>query len=300
MVSVERVMAFGALEPEAPLDCDKDHQLDAAWPKEGSIEFQQVSVRYRSILPLALKSVSFAVPPSSRVGVVGRTGSGKSTVVQTLFRLLETEQGRILVDGVDISKLGLHTLRTRMSVLPQVPTLFSGCTVRENLDPFGLYSDDDIRQVLRDCHLWEVVQELPIGWDSLVSENGNNFSVGQRQLLCLARALLSRNPILILDEATASVDRRTDQLLQEALHKTFSHGTILAVAHRLDTIIEYDYILVLGKGEVLEFGPPAELLRSNGHFASMVADTGESMSQELRRLAFRKEASIQNTPTVAS
>lgn len=311
MVSVERVMAFGDLESEAPLDCDDDKQFGAhpadksdgqlsLWPKEGSIVFQDLSVRYRSTLPLALKSVSFSIPPSSRVGVVGRTGSGKSTVVQTLFRLLEAESGRILVDGVDIATMGLHTLRTRMSVLPQVPTLFSGCTVRENLDPFGLFSEDDIRQVLQDCHLWDVIQEIPNGWDSLVSENGNNFSVGQRQLLCLARALLSRNPILVLDEATASVDRRTDQLLQEALQKAFSHGTILAVAHRLDTVIEYDNVLVLGNGEVLEYGPPADLLRSNGYFASMVADTGDSMAQELRHLAFQKEAAVVATAAAAA
>jgi ATP-binding cassette, subfamily C (CFTR/MRP), member 4 len=306
MVSVERVMAFGDLEPEAPLECDYDQQLglsstlaatkgvDAAssWPSTGSIEFKDVSVRYRSSLPLALDSVSFSIPPSSRVGIVGRTGSGKSTVVQTLFRLLEPESGCILVDGVDISRLGLHTLRTRMSVLPQVPTLFSGCTVRENLDPFDLHEDDEIHRVLQNCHLWDVVQELPSGWNSLVSENGSNFSVGQRQLLCLARALLTRNSILVLDEATASVDRRTDQLIQEALQKAFSTGTILAIAHRLDTVIDYDYVLVLGKGQVLEFGPPAELLRRPcGYFASMVSDTGDTMSKELRRLAFQKEDS---------
>jgi ABC-type multidrug transport system fused ATPase/permease subunit len=158
------------------------------------------------------------------------------------------------------------------------------------LDPFELYRDEEIREVLEDCHLWDVIQDMPSGWNSLLSENGSNFSVGQRQLLCLARALLSRNSILVLDEATASVDRRTDQLLQEALRKTFSHGTILAVAHRLDTVIDYDYVLVLGKGQVLEFGPPGELLRrTGGHFASMVADTGDTMSKELRRLAFQKE-----------
>jgi ATP-binding cassette subfamily C (CFTR/MRP) protein 4 len=301
MVSVERVLAFGDLAPEAPLECSCDQELmsspstsdvpsELPWPSKGSIEFQDVSVRYRPTLPLALNAVSFAIPASSRVGVVGRTGSGKSTIVQTLFRLLEAESGQVLIDGVDVSRIGLHTLRTRMSVLPQVPTLFSGCTVRENLDPFALSGDEQIRQVLEDCHLWDVIQDLPSGWNSLVSENGSNFSVGQRQLLCLARALLSRNSILVLDEATASVDRRTDQLLQETLRKTFSHGTILAVAHRLDTVIDYDFILVLGKGHVLEFGPPAELLRrTGGHFASMVADTGDTMSRELRRLAFQKE-----------
>ena len=299
MVSIERVLAFGKLEPEAAWEQPGDAKVLAKdWPHSGAIEYKNVLVRYRPSLPPALKNISFSIPPGSRVGVVGRTGSGKSTVVQTLFRLLEAEEGSIMIDGQDASKLGLHTLRTRMSVIPQVPTLFSGCTVRENLDLFHLHSDDEIESVLKACHLLEAIQELPLGWDSLVAEGGSNFSVGQRQLLCLARALLSRNKILVLDEATASVDRRTDQLIQEALTDAFSDGTILAVAHRLDTVIDSDYILVLGHGEVLEFGTPAELLRlEGGALASMVADTGESMSVDLRQRAFRVEKARINKTT---
>jgi ATP-binding cassette subfamily C (CFTR/MRP) protein 4 len=161
--------------------------------------------------------------------------------------------------------------------------------VKENLDLFGLHSDEELRKVLDDCHLAKVINDLPDGMDSLVSEGGSNFSSGQKQLLCLARAILCKCKILILDEATASVDRRTDQLLQETLHKTFHDGTILAVAHRLDTVIENDMILVLGAGKVLEFGPPAELIRSGGHFASMVNDTGDDMSRDLQQRAFDKE-----------
>jgi len=227
MVSVERVLAFGDVESEAPLVLDDDESLlKSGWPKEGSLAVRDLSVRYRSTLPLALAGVSFSIPHGSRVGIVGRTGSGKSTIVQTIFRLLEPEQGIIQFDGVDVTSVGLHTLRTRMSVLPQSPTLFSGCTVRENLDLFGLHSDDEIRTVLSDCHLSRVIlEDLPDGWDTLVTSDGSNFSVGQRQLLCLARAILCRSKILILDEATASVDRRTDELLQEALQKSFSDGT---------------------------------------------------------------------------
>jgi len=296
MVSVERVLQFGDLEPEAPLELEGDKALleqnPPRWPPpQGAIEVQNMCVRYRASLPLALQDVSFSIPAGARVGIVGRTGSGKSTTVQALFRLLEAEQGQIVIDGVKIQDLGLHALRTHISVLPQVPTLFSGCTVRENLDLFSLHSDDEIAEVLTECHMLSVVNELVDGWDSIVSENGSNFSVGQRQLLCLARALLSRNKILVLDEATASVDRRTDQLLQQALLEQQTLGTILSVAHRLDTVIDNDYILVLGGGKVLEYGKPADLLRqSNGAFASMVNDTGESMAQELQRRAFAKEA----------
>lgn len=290
MVSVERVLAYGNLEPEAPLQKEADKPLlEKGWPDHGSIDFQDLSVRYRSNLPLALEDVSFKIPQGARVGIVGRTGSGKSTIVQSLFRLLEAEQGRILIDGVDVAQLGLHALRTHMSVIPQVPTLFSGCSVRENIDPFNLYSDEALRKVLKDCHMSEVINELPNGWDSLVSEGGSNFSVGQRQLLCLARAILSDNKILVLDECTANIDRRTDQLLHEALHETFHDSTILAVAHRLDTVIENDLILVLGSGHVLEYGSPADLIRSGGAFASMVADTGETMSRDLQQRALQKE-----------
>jgi ATP-binding cassette subfamily C (CFTR/MRP) protein 4 len=215
--------------------------------------------------------------------------------VQTLFRLLEAESGAISIDGVDISGVGLHRLRTKISVIPQAPTLFSGCTVRENLDLFGIHSDEAIQKALEDVHLGEAMAQLPQGYESMVSEGGSNFSVGQRQLLCLARAILSKNKLLILDEATASVDRRTDQMLHDSLHESFGDATILAVAHRLDTVIEHDYILVLGQGKVLEFGPPAELLRSGGTFSKMAQDTGDVMSKDLRQRAFAKEKRVEKS-----
>jgi ATP-binding cassette subfamily C (CFTR/MRP) protein 4 len=287
MVSVERVLGFGALSPEAPLELNGDAALlDEGWPKEGSIDFHDLSVRYRPSLPLSLEEATFSVPSGTRVGVVGRTGSGKSTLVQSLFRLLEAEHGSITLDGVDIQNLGLHTLRTKMSVISQVPVLFSGCTVRENLDPFHAHADQNLKDALDDVHMLAAINDLPQGWNSMVAEGGSNFSVGQRQLLCLARAILNKNKLLVLDEPTANVDRRTDELLQEALHKSFEGATILSVAHRLDTIIDHDYILVLGNGRVLEFGPPADLLeKEGGHFASMVRDTGEGMSRSLRQRA---------------
>jgi ATP-binding cassette subfamily C (CFTR/MRP) protein 4 len=285
MVSVERVSEYGDLPPEAALTGPKD---DPSWPKQGSIEVKDLSVRYRSTLPLSLKNVSFEIEAGQRIGIVGRTGSGKSTLIQALFRLLEAEDGCVFIDGVDIATLGLHKLRTSMSVIPQTPTLFSGCSIRENLDPFNQYCDSDIRSALLDASMLGVVEDQADGLDSIVAEGGSNFSVGQRQLLCLARAILRKSPILVLDEATANVDSRTDALLQEAVKKSFDGATIIAVAHRLDTVIEYDKILVLGGGEVVAFDSPHKLsLEENGVFASMIEDTGKGMASELRRRASR-------------
>jgi len=285
MVSVERVSAFSALESEAPLNCDKDQSLND-WPVKGDIEVEDITLRYRPSLPPSLKNVSFVIRDGERVGVVGRTGSGKSTLVQALFRIIELEKGRIILDGEDISTIGLHKLRTALSVIPQHPVLFSGCTVRENLDPFRKFSDSVIKSALEDVQMWDtVVKNDDKGLESLVAEGGSNFSVGQRQLICLARAILTKSKILILDEPTANVDTATDTLLQKALRKKFSKSTILAVAHRLDTVIDYDKILVLGDGKVLEFGSPKELLKDAcGAFYRMVDDCGDFTACDLRRM----------------
>jgi ATP-binding cassette subfamily C (CFTR/MRP) protein 4 len=286
-VSVERVAEYSTLPPEPALVLDSDgSRRIQEWPQSGRIDVENLSVRYRSALPLSLKDITFTIESGHRVGVVGRTGSGKSTLVQTLLRILEAENGTISIDGINIASVGLHKLRREISVINQVPTLFSGCSVRENLDPFGEYTDDQIRDVLEDVQMMETIDELGMGIHSMVSEGGSNFSVGQRQLLCLARAILRKNKILILDEPTANVDIRTDKLLQEAVSKSFRGATIISVAHRLDTIIDYDMILVLGNGRILEYGKPHNLLiESSGHFSSLVDDTGTEMSQELRRRA---------------
>lgn len=268
--------------------------------------FEINSFKHFSGLPLSLRGVSFKVEGGGSVGVVGRTGKlkrqckhfctesisvtyfcdpskggGKSTLVQSLLRLLEADSGQITIDGVDIKSLGLHKLRNAISVIPQQPVLYGGVSIRDNLDPFQNFGTKQISEALGDVHMSDAVQALHDGLDTIVAENGANFSVGQRQLLCLARAILRRNRILVLDEPTANVDSRTDTLLQEAVAKSFHDATILAVAHRLDTIIEYSKILVLGNGRVLEYGSPRELVSRRGEFYSMIQETGEESATNL-------------------
>lgn len=284
MVAVERVIGFRDLPSEAALVSDGDDKVDN-WPSKGEINVKDLCVRYRQGLPLSLRGITFNIDGGSRIGVVGRTGGGKSTLVQSLLRLLEAESGQIMIDGVDISTLGLHKLRCKVSVIPQSPILYGGCSLRDNLDPFHAHTDEQIKSALLDSHMLNAVTSLSHGLDTTVAEGGLNFSVGQRQLLCLARAILRRNKLLVLDEPTANVDSRTDELLQEAISKSFADATIIAVAHRLDTVIDYDKILVLGDGRVLEYGSPHELIERNGAFASMVNDTGEEMATTLRMRA---------------
>lgn len=211
----------------------------------------------------------------------------QSTFIQVLFRLLEPENGSIHIDDIDIATLGLHKLRTSMSVIPQSPVLFSGWTIRENLDPFDQHSSERIIDAIADVQLQDIYNELPEGLNTVVADGGNNFSVGQRQLLCVARAILQNNKILVLDEPTANVDARTDHLLQQAVASSFPGATVIAIAHRLETIIDYDRILVVGDGKMLEYGPPATLLENeNGHFYTMVADTGPSTAASLHDSAF--------------
>lgn len=285
MVCVERVSEYSNLEPEGDLEKDTDKNFDS-WPSSGLVQIQDLSLRYRNDLPLSLKKLTIDIPSGKRVGVVGRTGSGKSTLVQALFRILEAENGKITIDGTNITDLGLHKLRTGMSVINQVPVLFSG-TVRENLDPFNNYSDSDINDALSDVQMMEAIQELPNGINSPVASGGSNFSVGERQLLCLARAILQKSRILVLDEPTANVDNRTDKLLQEAVNKSFNDATIISVAHRLDTIIENDFIAVMGNGTLLEYGTPAELIAEKGTFYSMVEDCGKEMADALKKRAIK-------------
>ena len=295
MVSVERLHEFHDLPSEAPFRLEHDKEIDGDWPSSPSILVKDLTVRYRASLPVCLDGLSFTVGAGERLGVVGRTGSGKSSMIQALLRLLEAEKGFIEIDGVDISSIGLHRLRTSMAVIPQSPVLFSGYTIRDNLDPFTKYSDSTIWDALKSVQMIDVIKALPLQLDAAVAHEGSNFSVGQRQLLCLARALLLRNNIIVLDEPSANVDSKTDQLVQKTLRERFSEATIISVAHRLDTIIDYDKVLVLGDGKVIEFGSPSDLLsKEGGHFLSLVNSTGDEMAKALFKRARAREADTES------
>jgi len=242
------------------------------WPEKASIEFKNVNARYREGLPLVLKDLSFAIEAGQKVGIVGRTGAGKSSVTLTLFRIVELDQGQICIVGVDIATLGLHTLRNKLTIIPQDPVLFSG-SLRMNLDPFSHYSDSQLWETLKMSHLENFVTNLKEGLQHEITEGGENVSVGQRQLICLARALLRKTKILVLDEATAAVDLETDDLIQETLRDSFKDCTVLTIAHRLSTIMDYDKVLVMQEGQVAEFASPKELLEDKSTiFYSMCSD----------------------------
>ncbi|CAM6102471.1 unnamed protein product [Calypogeia fissa] len=271
MVSVERIMQYSNLPSEAPTIIP-DRRPPSGWPNAGRIELQHLQLRYRPDLPLVLKGVSCVIRPREKVGVVGRTGSGKSTLIQALFRLIEPSGGRILIDGLDITTIGLNDLRSALGVIPQEPTLFEG-SVRSNLDPFNTYSDLQMWEALDKCQLGRIVRDKPQKLDSAVTEQGDNWSVGERQLLCLGRALLRQTRILVLDEATASVDITTDALIQLAIKKYFTDCTVISVAHRIPSVIDSDRVLVLDNGHLMENNSPENLLANeNSMFSKLVKE----------------------------
>ncbi|KAG0223167.1 hypothetical protein BGW42_006079 [Actinomortierella wolfii] len=285
MNAVERLHHYAhELEVEAAAIVP-DNRPDEHWPSQGAIEIRNLEMRYRPELPSVLHNLSLDIKGGEKIGVVGRTGAGKSSIMVALFRMVEASHGTIKIDGVDISTLGLLDLRTRLAIIPQDPVLFSG-TIRSNLDPFQKHSDQALWDVLERSNLKSYVQEAQGGLDSQVAEYGENLSVGQRQLLCLARAMLTNARVLIMDEATANVDVQSDVLIQQAMRKEFHDRTILTIAHRLNTVIDFNRILVLDHGEVKEFDTPANLLNNpDSVFSSMVDETGPTNAALLRRLA---------------
>ncbi|XP_046361919.2 multidrug resistance-associated protein 1-like [Haliotis rufescens] len=259
IVAVERVKEYTEIDSEPAWNVP-ERRPNKDWPQTGVVKFLDYSTRYRDGLDLVLKGITCTVHSKEKVGIVGRTGAGKSSLTLSLFRLIEAAGGEINIDGVDVSTLGLHDLRSKLTILPQDPVLFAG-SLRDNVDPFNQYSDNQIWRALAQAHLKTFVETLPDGLEHECSEGGENMSVGQRQLLCLARALLKKTRILVLDEATAAVDMETDDLIQQTIRSEFKDCTVLTIAHRLNTVMDYDRILVLDNGCVCEFDTPSSLLQ---------------------------------------
>ncbi|KAH9677397.1 ABC transporter C family member 10 [Citrus sinensis] len=262
IISVERLNQYMHVPSEAP-EVVEDNRPPPNWPVVGKVDICDLQIRYRPDSPLVLKGISCTFEGGHKIGIVGRTGSGKTTLRGALFRLIEPARGKILVDGIDISKLGLHDLRSRFGIIPQDPTLFNG-TVRYNLDPLSQHTDQEIWEVLAKCHLGEAVREKENGLDSLVVEDGSNWSMGQRQLFCLGRALLRRSRILVLDEATASIDNATDMILQKTIRAEFADCTVITVAHRIPTVMDCTMVLAISDGKLAEYDEPMELMKREG------------------------------------
>ncbi|KAM3323933.1 ABC transporter C family member 12 isoform X4 [Capsicum chacoense] len=285
--AVERVGTYIDLPSEAQNVISSRPPPD--WPSLGFIKFEDVVLRYRPGLPPVLHGLSLEISSGQKVGIVGRTGAGKSSMLNALFRIVELERGRILIDDCDVANIELTDLRSALSIIPQSPVLFSG-TVRFNLDPFSEHNDADLWEALERAHLKDVICRNAFGLDAEVSEGGENFSVGQRQLLSLARAILRRSKILVLDEATAAVDVRTDALIQRTIREEFKTCTMLIIAHRLSTIIDTNCILVLDAGKVVEYDTPQNLLLSERSvFSETVQSTGAANARYLRNLVLNKE-----------
>ncbi|PWA83570.1 multidrug resistance-associated protein 6 [Artemisia annua] len=270
VVSVERIKQFMHIPPEPPAIVENNRPL-ASWPSKGKIQFQDLKLRYRPNAPLVLKGITCTFKEGTRVGIVGRTGSGKTTLITALFRLVEPDSGKILIDGLNICSIGLKDLRMKLSVIPQEPTLFRG-SIRTNLDPLGLHSDEEIWKALEKCQLKSTIRSLPNLLDSSVSDEGENWSAGQRQLFCLGRVLLRRNKILVLDEATASIDSATDAILQKIIREEFSSCTVITVAHRVPTVIDSDKVMVLSFGKMVEYDEPSKLMETDSFFSKLVAE----------------------------
>nr|XP_044248878.1 probable multidrug resistance-associated protein lethal(2)03659 [Drosophila takahashii] len=296
MTAVERVLEYESIEPEGALEAPGDRKPLKSWPEQGEIVFDKLNLRYTPD-PKAenvLKSLSFVIRPREKVGIVGRTGAGKSSLINALFRLSYSD-GSVLIDSRDTSEMGLHDLRSQISIIPQEPVLFSG-TMRYNLDPFDEHSDEKLWSCLEEVNLKDLVADLPSGLQSKINEGGTNFSVGQRQLVCLARAILRDNRILVMDEATANVDPQTDGLIQNTIRRKFKECTVLTIAHRLHTVMDSDKVLVMDAGRVVEFGTPHELLTVADFkvFHDMVKQTGQVTYESLLKIAQQAFENTQN------
>ncbi|CAD6187498.1 unnamed protein product [Caenorhabditis auriculariae] len=275
MTSVERVSYYAQnIDPEDSFETQKGVSIPMDWPSQGQINFQEVKLRYRPKLPLALNDISFQIAPGEKIGIIGRTGSGKSSLASLLCRLYPLTWGRIFIDGVDTKTVGLNRLRRALAVIPQDPSLFAG-TVRFNLDPRNEFSDSDLWSALEKTYLKDAITALDKKLEAEVNSGGENFSVGERQLFCMTRALLSKAKIVILDEATASLDVNTDKLIQKVISDVFSNCTVLTIAHRLDNVKKMDRVLFLENGKMIEFTTPDLLFKKGLSELKSFVDTAE-------------------------
>eukprot|EP00762_Andalucia_godoyi_P001839 ANDGO_06067.mRNA.1 ABC transporter C family member 12 len=282
--SVERIIEYTEIAKERDAIVET-RRPPGGWPSAGRIELRGVCIRYRPGLPLALNHVSLVVNPGEKIGVVGRTGSGKSTLVSSLFRLVEPEAGNVFIDGVDICKMGLDDLRSRITIIPQDPVIFSG-TIRMNLDPFQEYPDDALWAMLEAVQLKQLVAQMPNKLEQELSESGSNLSVGESQLLCLARALLRKSRVFVQDEASANIDYESDRRIQVSIRRECSTSTVLTIAHRLETIMDSDRILVLEDGRVAEFDKPSVLASDpNSKLYGLIQATGPENAAILTSVA---------------
>ncbi|CAK9166893.1 unnamed protein product [Ilex paraguariensis] len=273
IISVERILQYTSLPSEPPLVIESARpEADGHWPSHGKVDICDLKVRYAPHMPLVLRGLTCTFPGGKKTGIVGRTGSGKSTLIQTLFRIVEPAGGHIFIDDINISSIGLHDLRSRLSIIPQDPTMFEG-TIRSNLDALEEHTDEQIWEALDKCQLGEEVRKKEGKLDSAVNENGENWSVGQRQLVCLGRVLLKKSTVLVLDEATASVDTATDNLIQQTLRQHFFDSTVITIAHRVTSVLGSDMVLLLDHGLIEEYDTPTKLLENkSSSFAKLVAE----------------------------
>jgi ATP-binding cassette subfamily C (CFTR/MRP) protein 1 len=268
LVSYERCLKIFEIPQEAPQHIEQTY--NANWPKTGQIKFDNLSLKYRPDTEIVLNSLSFTIKNGEKIGVIGRTGAGKSTLWLALCRIVEAHGGRILIDGTDISSLGLEDLRQKITIIPQDATLFNG-SLRFNLDPQGMYSDQDLIELANQASLEKLINRDDKGLDQQIEESGQNLSSGEKQLLWICRAVLKKNKVVLMDEATANIDIKTEQTIQQLINEKFTDATVITIAHRLNTIMESDRILVLSQGEVAEFDSPSNLLNNpNSMFSSYV------------------------------
>lgn len=282
IISVERIQQYCVIPSEAALVVE-NCRPPTTWPWAGTITLENLQVKYAPHLPMVLRGITCTFSGGQKIGVVGRTGSGKSTLIQVLFRVVEPVAGTVLIDDLDISQMGLHDLRSKLSIIPQDPTLFEG-TIRNNLDPLEEYTDAEIWKALEKSQLGDIIRAKDEKLEAPVSENGENWSVGQRQLVCLGRALLKRTRILVLDEATASVDTATDGVIQDTIRAEFTDCTVITIAHRVPSVIDSDRVLFLSDGTVAEYEAPGRLLADKSSlFARLVSEyTQRSNNAALR------------------